>query len=198
VFEEEKRLITDKEFYKAMQKLKERGSSAVPPKKAASAYIIFGKEVGSKHFLKSINNPLFLNRKELRFWKETLLLKWQKWLRKSLNAGVWWIKKIGKSTKKPLKEVSFLYVLIIWYLDKERYEKELRSLESFSEKLKKPKKCLSAYMIFVKEVKYILLNLLDPTINRWCSSRDGSLVSYAGSREKLVSDGKWRKKIFQR
>jgi len=36
--------------------------------------------------------------------------------------------------------------------DKERYEKELRSLESFSENLKKPKKCLSAYMIFVKEV----------------------------------------------
>lgn len=39
-------------------------------------------------------------------------------------------------------------------IDKERYEKELRSLESYSEKLKKPKKCLSAYMIFVKEVKY--------------------------------------------
>ena len=37
--------ITDKEFYKAMQKLKERGSNAVPPKKSASAYIIFGKEV---------------------------------------------------------------------------------------------------------------------------------------------------------
>jgi hypothetical protein len=37
--------ITDKEFYKAMQKLKDRGSSAVPPKKSASAYIIYGKEV---------------------------------------------------------------------------------------------------------------------------------------------------------
>jgi hypothetical protein len=37
--------ITDKEFYKAMQKLKERGTNAVPPKKSASAYIIFGKEV---------------------------------------------------------------------------------------------------------------------------------------------------------
>lgn len=43
--EEEKRIITDKEFYKAMQKLKERGTNAVPPKKSASAYIIFGKEV---------------------------------------------------------------------------------------------------------------------------------------------------------
>lgn len=37
--------ITDKEFYKAMQKLKDRGANAVPPKKSASAYIIFGKEV---------------------------------------------------------------------------------------------------------------------------------------------------------
>jgi hypothetical protein len=51
VFEEEKRIITDKEFYKQMQKLKDRGSSAVPPKKSASAYIIFGKEVS--------NYPLF-------------------------------------------------------------------------------------------------------------------------------------------
>ena len=37
--------ITDKEFYKAMQKLKDRGNNAVPPKKSASAYILFGKEV---------------------------------------------------------------------------------------------------------------------------------------------------------
>lgn len=28
-----------------MQKLKDRGSNAVPPKKSASAYILFGKEV---------------------------------------------------------------------------------------------------------------------------------------------------------
>lgn len=28
-----------------MQKLKDRGTNAVPPKKSASAYIIFGKEV---------------------------------------------------------------------------------------------------------------------------------------------------------
>ena len=42
---DEKRSITDKEFYKAMQKLKDRGANAVPPKKSASAYIIFGKEV---------------------------------------------------------------------------------------------------------------------------------------------------------
>ncbi len=48
--EEEKLTITDKEFYKAMQKLKERGTNAVPPKKSASAYIIFGKEVSSKAY----------------------------------------------------------------------------------------------------------------------------------------------------
>ena len=41
--------------------------------------------------------------------------------------------------------------------DKERYEKELRSLESYSEKLRKPKKCLSAYMIFVKETRPIIV-----------------------------------------
>ena len=38
------------------------------------------------------------------------------------------------------------------FTDKERYEKELRALEQYSTNLKKPKKCLSAYMIFVKEV----------------------------------------------
>lgn len=43
--EESRRIITNKEFYKQMQKLKERGSNAVPPKKSASAYILFGKEV---------------------------------------------------------------------------------------------------------------------------------------------------------
>ena len=43
--------ITDKEFYKAMQKLKDRGTNAVPPKKSASAYIIFGKEVRDSIFL---------------------------------------------------------------------------------------------------------------------------------------------------
>ena len=37
-------------------------------------------------------------------------------------------------------------------VDKERYDRELRLLEGQSETIKKPKKCLSAYMIFVKEV----------------------------------------------
>lgn len=42
-------------------------------------------------------------------------------------------------------------------LDKERYEKELRLLESHSLSLKKPKKCLSAYMIFVKETRPLIV-----------------------------------------
>jgi len=37
--------ISGKDFQKAMQKVKERGNNAVPPKKTSSAYIIFGKEV---------------------------------------------------------------------------------------------------------------------------------------------------------
>ena len=47
-------------------------------------------------------------------------------------------------------------LIIIFILDKERYDKELKSLESYSTHLKKPKKCLSAYMIFVKEVHLII------------------------------------------
>lgn len=54
--EESKHTITDKEFYKAMQKLKERGNNAVPPKKSASAYIIFGKEV-RKFFEENLQSP---------------------------------------------------------------------------------------------------------------------------------------------
>jgi hypothetical protein len=38
------RIITGKFFYKEMQRLKERGTNAVPPKKHASAYIMFQKE----------------------------------------------------------------------------------------------------------------------------------------------------------
>ena len=43
--QKDERTITDKEFYKRMQKLKDRGTASKPPKKSASAYIIFGKEV---------------------------------------------------------------------------------------------------------------------------------------------------------
>ena len=38
-------------------------------------------------------------------------------------------------------------------IDKERYEGQIQKLIPYSENLKKPKKCLSAYMIFVKETR---------------------------------------------
>lgn len=125
--EEEKSTITDKEFYKAMQKLKERGSNAVPPKKSASAYIIFGKEKRAE-ILK--RNP---TAKVTEVVKEI--------------AQSWGL--LTKEDRQKYKEAA--------KKDKERYEKELRSLESFSEKLKKPKKCLSAYMIFVKETRPLIV-----------------------------------------
>ena len=48
---------------------------------------------------------------------------------------------------------------IIASVDKERYDKELKQLEGQSESIKKPKKCLSAYMIFVKEVSALSSSL---------------------------------------
>jgi hypothetical protein len=57
--------ITDKQFYKEMQRLKERGNNAVPPKKSASAYILFGKEVGK--YLK--NRFILVFRKGLKYSK---------------------------------------------------------------------------------------------------------------------------------
>lgn len=41
--------------------------------------------------------------------------------------------------------------------DKERYERELKLLESLAPGLEKPKKCLSAYMIFVHETRQKLV-----------------------------------------
>lgn len=95
--------ITDKEFYKAMQKLKERGTNAVPPKKSASAYIIFGKEV--KH-LNLKPPPTYRN--ELKFWKE---IQWQKSRRSSRRlhkAGRNWERRIDKSTRNKRREVRNL------------------------------------------------------------------------------------------
>lgn len=43
--------------------------------------------------------------------------------------------------------------------DKERYERELKHLHTFSKDLKKPKKCLSAYMIFVQETRPLIVKL---------------------------------------
>lgn len=42
-------------------------------------------------------------------------------------------------------------------VDKERYDSELRNLDNFSNNLHKPKKCLSAYMIFVQETRPVIV-----------------------------------------
>lgn len=39
-----------------MQKLKDRGNNAVPPKKSASAYILFGKEVSASFEMIDVHN----------------------------------------------------------------------------------------------------------------------------------------------
>ena len=43
--------LTDKDFYKAMQKIKDRVTGNKPPKKPASAYILFQKEVSLLFFI---------------------------------------------------------------------------------------------------------------------------------------------------
>lgn len=62
---------------------------------------------------------------------------------------------LTKEDRQRYKEAAKRGIIICIFtsLDKERYEKELKSLESHSDLLRKPKKCLSAYMIFVKETR---------------------------------------------
>ena len=53
-----------------MQKLKERGSNAVPPKKSASAYILFGKEVKIKNIrVWDAANPHHYNGADLTLYR---------------------------------------------------------------------------------------------------------------------------------
>lgn len=70
------RSISDKYFYKEMQKLKDRGNNAVPPKKSASAYIIFGKEVSQGastilHFYSLDVNYTFITEKSWNIIKKS-------------------------------------------------------------------------------------------------------------------------------
>ena len=95
---------------------------------------------------------LFLaKRKGPRFCAGTPFQKWLKSWRRSLSVGVSWAKKTNTSTRRQPNEVSEMDVLIT-VTDKERYWSELKALDGLSKNLYKPKKCLSAYMIFVKEV----------------------------------------------
>mmetsp|Transcript_8034 Transcript_8034/g.9624 ORF Transcript_8034/g.9624 Transcript_8034/m.9624 type:complete len:139 (-) Transcript_8034:223-639(-) len=119
--------ISDKFFYKEMAKIKERsrttGSGILPPKKSASAYIIFQKE----------KRPEILARNPKAKVTEV-------------------VKEIARCWSLMSKEDRLIYKSEA-KRDKERYEKELKQLELQSQSIKKPKKCLSAYMIFVKETR---------------------------------------------
>ena len=129
-----------------MQKLKDRGTGAVPPKKSASAYIIFGKEKRSEILRR---NPLS---------KVTEVVK--------EIARCWG--QMSKEDKHKYKEAAKrgkFSIIVKFKLDKERYWNELKTLDGLSQTLYKPKKCLSAYMIFVKEVSFTNLNNLDTSKN---------------------------------
>ncbi|CDW77225.1 UNKNOWN [Stylonychia lemnae] len=102
--------LTNKEFQRAMQKLKNRGNNAVPPKKSASAYILFGKDKRGEILKRNPKTKVTEVVKEI--------------------AQSWSV--LPKQEKQKYKEAS--------KRDRERYEKELRTLESFSTNLKKPKK----------------------------------------------------------
>ena len=62
------------------------------------------------------------------------------------------VKEIARCWSLMSKEDRMVYKLEA-KRDKERYERELKTLENQSSTIKKPKKCLSAYMIFVKETR---------------------------------------------
>jgi hypothetical protein len=97
-------------------------------KKPASAYIIFGKEK-RKDILKA--NP---TARVTEVVKEI--------------ARCW--SQLNKEQRVQYKEAA--------KKDKERYEIDLKCLQQYSKDLKKPKKCLSAYMIFVKETRPLIVD----------------------------------------
>ena len=81
-----------------MQKLKDRGTSAVPPKKSASAYIIFGKEV-----------PLLWLTECRNAQRSSRGIRWPRSprsSRRSRRAGKSLQRRTGKSTRRRLREVS--------------------------------------------------------------------------------------------
>lgn len=48
---ERARLFTDKDFYREMREIKDRTDASKPPKKPASAYILFQKDVRRLNFI---------------------------------------------------------------------------------------------------------------------------------------------------
>lgn len=133
-----------------MQKIKDRGNKAVPPKKSASAYIIFGKEKREEILRKDPLTKVTAVVKEIaRCWGLMSKEEKQKY------------KEAAKRGKLPDQittfQVFWILSILIFVLDKDRYDNELKNLDKYSNNLHKPKKCLSAYMIFVKEVRKISL-----------------------------------------
>jgi hypothetical protein len=93
--------------------------------------------------------------------------------------------------KEAAKRGNSNLILNKFILDKERYDKELKNLDNFSKNLHKPKKCLSAYMIFVKEVSDSILKqtlIIDKTKDCQGKSRNGSSYSYEKSRNRLANN----------
>lgn len=147
---------------------------------------------------------LSLGRKnDRKFCAAIRSLKWLKSWRRLQNAGAKWVKKTSISIRRLPSEVSWYDELII-ALDKERYWNELKALDGLSKNLYKPKKCLSAYMIFVKEVSrriIFLTNFVDTTKNckrkprSWCLSCDAacrtSLVKHDGQGTRVLSKSSW-------
>ena len=106
-----------------MAKIKERDNFRKPPKKPSSAYILFQKE----------------KRQEiLRTKPKAKVTEVVKEIAKAWQA-------LSKKERWPYNEQA--------RVDKDRYDQEIKLLENKSAKLKKPKKCLSAYMIFVRETR---------------------------------------------
>lgn len=107
-----------------MQRIRENAKSGLePPKKAKSAYLIFQR----------VKREEILSRDPTKKVTEVV----------SEIAKCW--RSLSKQDRVPYKEQA--------RKDKERYEKQLKELQGISSGIKRPKKCLSAYMIFVKEVR---------------------------------------------
>ena len=63
------------------------------------------------------------------------------------------MRSVSLSRMLPVNVSIISLFLTIFTKEKEIYDKQIKQLEKFSKSLKKPKKCLSAYMIFVKETR---------------------------------------------
>ncbi len=75
----------------------------------------------------------------------------------------------------------------LFFADKDRYERELRRLGEHNSDLKRPKKCLSAYMIFVKEVSRFSGSPLseDKALDRGGQPNDARARCHERSRQRL-------------